>query len=119
MSFNGGWNQDDWDNTVELDHTCNFEHMEETVDKICKSLLNEPHQWVIGSPTFHKKGTDLEIQHDTVCLFKDTEITRIWNGHSFEVVFSYEQGKKLRRAFNFARDKQASCSQQKLKNIFK
>jgi len=105
--------------TKRLKQKDEFSFMQETVDSICKSLVEDFNKWIIDSSTFHKIGTDVKLQHNYVCLFKDPAITCIWNGSSYEKVFSEDQGKQIRKAFNFARDKQASISQKKLINTFK
>lgn len=84
--------------------------MDSAVDKLCKSLMEEPHLWRFETYTFNKRGDSMQYWGGT----GEGPIMTIWNGSSQDTVSSYEQGKRIRRAYNVAREKQASVAQQKV-----
>lgn len=117
----------DWDSTyleVDVRSSDSFEYvsedkqyalMQSTVDVICESLINDPHSWRFSTSTFKQKGTDVEYWSSLT-----NAITDIWTGHTTEQVFSYDQGIQIRNAYEIARSKQASASQEKImKTMFK
>lgn len=111
----------DWDSTyLEVDTSSDnkFEYVSEdkqyaliqpTVDAICESLINDPHLWRFSTHTFTKKGTGVEY-----CSSLTNHVTDIWTGHTTEQVFSYNQGIQIRNAYEIARSKQATASQEKI-----
>ena len=87
-----------------------FDIMNDVVDEICKSLVEEPHQWEFNTYTFKHKRTKVEYWGD----MSNHSITNIWNGHSQNQVFSDEQGIKIAEAYKNARNQQADLAQQKV-----
>lgn len=59
-----------------------YDLMEETVDKICKSLEEEPHKWKFETCTFTKKGTGIEYW-----CSGDGPVVDIWLGSGRNQVF--------------------------------
>lgn len=90
-----------------------YELMEETVDKLCKSLKEEPHAWKFETCTFKKKGTDIEYW-----CSGGGPITEIWLGRGCNQVFSEQQGKRIRESYNIAKQTQASVLQEKIMKSF-
>ena len=84
-----------------------FEYMNDAVDALCKSLIEEPENWVFSTYTFQKQGSNIRYWDEQLCR----AITETWNGGSLNKVFSVEQGHKIRDAYQVARIKQASCAQ--------
>ena len=87
-----------------------FDIMNDVVEEICKSLVEEPHQWEFGSCTFKHKRANVEYWGDSL----NPSITNIWCGHSQNQVFSTQQGKKISEAYKKAREVQADVDQQKV-----
>ena len=87
-----------------------FDIMNDVVEEICKSLVEEPHQWEFGSCTFKHKRSNVEYWGDMA----NPSITNIWCGHSQNQVFSVEQGRKIAEAYKNARKLQADLAQQKV-----
>jgi len=117
----------DWDSTyfeVDTSSEGDFEYVSEekqyvlmqpAVDALCESLINDPHSWKFSTHTFTKKGTGVEYWASST-----NHITDIWTGHTTEQVFSYNQGIQIRNAYEIARTKQASASQEKvMKSVLK
>lgn len=92
-----------------------FKYMDDVVDAICKSLIEESSRWQFNVHTFHKKGSGTKYW----CASGSYDsITQTWNGHTTTQVFSYEQGEKIKEAYDIAREKQASVAQQKILNEY-
>ena len=87
-----------------------FDIMNDVVDEICKSLIEEPHQWEFDACTFKHKRSKVKYWGD----MSDDFITYIWNGYSLNRVFSDEQGRKIAEAYKKARKVQADLAQQKV-----
>lgn len=87
-----------------------FEYMNDAVDALCNSLIEEPEKWLFETHTFRKIGSDLKYWGSSW----DSSIVSTWNGSSRDIVFSYEQGQRIRIAYDTARAKQASCAQSKV-----
>lgn len=83
--------------------------MEETVNKICKSLTEDPHSWKFETCTFKKKGTNIEYWSTL-----DGPIVDVWLGSGRNQVFSTEQGERIRKAYIIARERQASVLQEQV-----
>lgn len=88
-----------------------FKYMEDTVNKICESLINEPHLWVFETNKFTKENSGVWFWSS---LVNSESITQTWDGASVSTVFSYEQGERIKEAYDIARQKQASVKQQKI-----
>lgn len=86
-----------------------YDLMEETVNKICKSLEEESHKWIFETCTFTKKGTGIEYW-----CSGDGPVVDIWSGSGRNQVFSSEQGNRIRKSYHIARQKQASVLQEKI-----
>lgn len=84
--------------------------MEEAVEQICWSLVNESHLWVFETFTFHKKGTNIEYW----CSAGTSESITETRDVSLSKVFSYEQGVRIKKAYDIARENQASVKQQEI-----
>lgn len=87
-----------------------FDIMNDTVKEICKSLVEEPHQWEFGSCTFKHKRSNIEYWGD----MSSPSITHVWTGRTRNRVFSDEQGRKIAEAYKNARNHQADVDQQKV-----
>ena len=87
-----------------------FDIMNDVVEEICKSLVEEPHQWEFGPWAFKHKLANIEYWGD----MSSPSITNIWCGHSQNQVFSVEQGRKVAEAYKKAREVQADVDQQKV-----
>lgn len=87
-----------------------FDIMNDTVEEICKSLVEEPHQWEFSTYTFKHKRAKVEYWGCT----DSQSITNIWNGRSQNQVFSDEQGRKIAAAYKKARKLQADDAQLKV-----
>lgn len=87
-----------------------FDVMEETVKKICTSLVEEPRSWKFEAYTFKKRGTDVEYWSGST---DNSPIIELWNS-TRHVVFSVDQGKRIREAYKIARQTQASDLQEKI-----
>ena len=88
--------------------------MEETVRKLCKSLEEEPHDWEFETYTFKKKGDDIEYWSSG-----SKPITEVWLGRNCNQVFSVDQGRRIRESYDIARQQQASILQEKIMLKFK
>ena len=86
-----------------------FKHMDSVVDYICHSLEDEPETWVFETYTMSKKGIKYWIGAGS-----DRSITKMWNGRTTDTVFSEEQGKRIRKSYNRAREIIASEAQKKV-----
>lgn len=87
--------------------TSEYEYMQETVDEICRSLIENPEDWVFTTHTFNKKGSDVEYWDSS----SHYAITCTWDGYNTNTVFSVKQGRIIREAYMKAREKQASNAQ--------
>ena len=87
-----------------------FDIMNDVVDEICKSLVEEPHQWEFGTCTFKHKRANIEYWGD----MSKHSITNICNGRSQNQVFSDEQCRKIAEEYKTARKLQADSAQQKV-----
>lgn len=87
-----------------------FDIMNDTVDEICKSLVEEPHQWEFGSCTFKHKLANIEYWGDA----SSSSITHVWAGYTRSQVFSTQQGEKIAEAYKKAREVQGDVDQQKV-----
>ena len=87
-----------------------FDIMNDTVEEICKSLVEEPHKWEFNRFTFKHKRAKVEYLGCT----GSQSITTIWNGSSQNQVFSDEQGRKIAVAYKKARKLQAEAAQLKV-----
>ena len=87
-----------------------FDVMNDTVEAICKSLVEEPQQWEFSTYTFKHKRSKVEYWGD----MRHHSITNIWNGRSQNQVFSDEQGRKIAEAYKKARKLQADAAQLKV-----
>lgn len=93
-----------------------FEIMNDTVNKLCNSLITKSHEWVFDICYFHNKNNPkIKYWHSV----DNKPITEIWNGISTAEVFSCSQGEKILEAYNKARVNQASLAQQTVINSFK
>lgn len=90
-----------------------YAYMEDAVQAICDSLVSEPHKWVVNTYTF-KKGWSGPSYWTSIG--DNAPITEIWNGFDSHQVFSIEQGKRIREAYNIMRRTQASEHQKKVIN---
>lgn len=93
----------------------NFDIMEETVSKLCNSLIEKPQDWEFNSNTFKRLNDNIEYW-DTAL---NGAITHLWKNSARVEIFSVEQGLRIREAVNIARKKQASIIQQMVINSFK
>lgn len=93
----------------------NFDIMEETVNKLCNSLIEKPQDWKFNSGTFQRLNDNIEYW-DTIL---DGPITHLWKNSARVEVFSVEQGTRIRKAVNIARKRQASVVQQMVIDSFK
>ena len=93
-----------------------FDIMENTVNKLCESLINEPHNWVFETCHFHHKSNPTLKYWIS---FSDAPITEHWNGQTTHAVFSKDQGKLIRQAYKKARTVVADKTQQAIINSFK
>lgn len=87
-----------------------FDIMNDAVDEICKSLVEEPHQWDFGPCSFKHKRSNVEYW----CDASTHSITHVWTGWTRNRVFSDEQGRKIAGAYKNARNQQADVEQQKV-----
>ena len=87
-----------------------FDIMNDTVEEICKSLVEEPHKWEFNRFTFKHKRAKVEYLGCT----GSQSITTIWNGSSQNQVFSDEQGRKIAAAYKKARQLQGGADQQRV-----
>lgn len=108
------WENDDYSVSDKLSEHGEFSYMNSAVEAMCDSLINEPHLWLFGVHTFHKKGSSIEYWSARTDCIRET-----WNGHTCEKVFSVEQGYKIKKAYDIARKKQASKTQKKVIDQFK
>lgn len=87
-----------------------FEYMNDFVESLCKELENNPENFYFKTCTFNKIGSKVEFWAST-----DNEpITESWTGYSTDIVFSDDQGRKIRRSYNIAREKIASENQKRI-----
>lgn len=93
-----------------------FDVMEDTVTKICESLINEPFKWVFETCHFHHKNNPKIKYWDSI---SEDPVTEHWNGRSAVTVFSEEQGIRIRQAYLKARLVVANKTQQEIINSFK
>lgn len=82
--------------------------MEDSVNEICRSLVEESHLWVIETFTMYKKWSNVEY------WISNGSVTSIWVGSTRDQVFSYDQGNRISRALAICKQKQATVSQQKV-----
>lgn len=87
-----------------------FDIMNDAVDEICKSLVEEPHKWEFNKFTFKHKRVKVEYWGD----MSSHSITHIWMGREISQVFSDEQGRKIAAAYKKARQLQAEAAQLKV-----
>ena len=87
-----------------------FDIMNDVVDEICKSLVEEPHQWEFDACTFKHKRANVEYWVGA----SNHSITHIWTGHSRHRVFSDEQGRKIAEAYKKSRKAHADSAQLKV-----
>ena len=85
----------------------NYEIMQETVDKLCKDMLDNPQSYTVGTWTFNKIGCDTEY-------WRADSATSIWDGNTIIQVFSHKQGRQLADALNFVLERHGSIVQQKI-----
>lgn len=91
-----------------------FSAMDEAVDKMCKSLEEEPHKWFFDTCHFHKRGTNVQYwDANGIDAFAD-----IWNGYSCHQVFSKEQKLRIKASYDIARVHQSSALQRKVIDQF-
>lgn len=79
-----------------------FDHMQIVADRICSSLYNEPHRWIITDKTIQHKTafTNLKLLIGKYHIHTNVsyaEVTR---------VFSSKQGKQIYAAYLYAKDYQ-------------
>ena len=89
---------------------CQFDIMNDVVEEICKSLVEEPHRWEFDACTFKHKRANVEYWGDIATR----SITHIWSGHGRHRVFSDEQGGKIAEAYKKARKVHADSAQLKV-----
>lgn len=87
--------------------------MDETVKEICNSMLNAPDRWRVETYTLLDLRSGVKYWISNIGLGKPV-ITSIWNGHSRDEVFSYEQGRLIYQAYSKMKDHKASVAQQKV-----
>lgn len=93
----------------------NYEIMDEVVDKLCYSLVNETEQWVFATFTFHNKKSP------TVRYWSHTNsqsITETFDSKTSNKVFSHDQGKRIYNAYLKALEKKSTVAQQKVIDSF-
>lgn len=88
--------------------------MDDVVQKLCDSLVTNPHDWVFDIYTFYNKNAKTQYWVGT-----DKWITKIFNGRNTHEVFSVQQGVKIFNAYVKARETQATLEQQKVIDSFK
>lgn len=94
----------------------NYELMDEVVDKLCYSLVNETEQWVFAAFTFHnKKSPSVRYWLQT----GSQSVTETFDSKTSNKVFSHEQGKKIYNAYLKALEKKSIVAQQKVIDSFK
>lgn len=86
-----------------------FDYMWDAVNEICRSLEEEPHKWIFETYTFKKKWCRTEYW-----IGFGTSFTEIWNGRTTSRAFSHEQGKKIFKSYNMARQSQADAAQKSI-----
>jgi hypothetical protein len=91
--------------------------MDETVEKLCDSLINNSHEWVFETFTFYSIKCKPKIEYWSAIA--DKSITQVYFGGSRETVFSEKQGEKIYLAYVLAKNKQASLKQQQIIQSFK
>lgn len=87
-----------------------FDIMNDTVEAICKSLVEEPQQWEFRTYTFKHKRAKVEYWGD----MSSRSITHVWTGRDRSQVFSNEQGRKIAAAYKKARELLADSTQLKV-----
>lgn len=88
---------------------CKYSLMDEAVEKLCKSLREEPKMWVFKALDFyHRDSPSVQYWHHYYY------ITLISSGCITEQVFSTKQGQIIRDAVDFARNVQASEAQKRI-----
>lgn len=93
----------------------NYEIMDEVVDKICYSLVNESQNWVFTTYTFYNKSNP-KIEYWSYAV---KSITETYSSSSkCDKVFSHTQGQKIYNAYLKARETQATLAQQKVIEAF-
>lgn len=91
-----------------------FSIMDETVTKICNSLVTEPEKWIFD--TYYIKAPRYL---GSIAIYKDlhttfTSIKSTVSSNNDEVVFSFEQGKRIRTAYYKALSITGSRKQQEI-----
>ena len=89
-----------------------YTYMQSTVDEICRSLREEPFDWIFETHTFRKKGSRIEFW-----LGLGDYITEIRGSHNDEV-FSGTQGEQIHQAYVEAREIVANAAQKRVINEF-
>lgn len=85
-----------------------FSFMDETVEKICKSLIEEPHVWVFRGLTFYSSRSAVKIE------YWSSNPALIWSGTDTARIFSSQQGSRIEQAMKIAQRSQASELQKKV-----
>ena len=91
-----------------------FDYMEKTVNEICHSLENTPEHWEFETCTFKNILTGVEFWASD----DNSPITESWESGTADKVFSVNQGKRIRKSYNIAREKSASVRQHKIRESF-
>jgi hypothetical protein len=92
-----------------------FKFMQETVDMICKSMVEDHSRWKVGTYTVTDRNKGVEYWTAT----SGGPITEVWKYSSAEAVFSTEQGWQFRGAYDKMREIKASQRQQEVLDTFK
>ncbi len=91
-----------------------FKFMDDVVNKICKSMKEDPNRWLISTYTVEdtESGVDYWISDHK-------NIYSIWTGNTTERVFSNAQGKMIGKAFQELCSIKESQAQEKVIKSFK
>lgn len=87
-----------------------FEYMNDFVESLCNELENNPENFNFKTCTFNRIGSKTEFW----ATDGNRPITESWTGYSTDVVFSDDQGRKIRSSYNIAREKIASERQKRI-----
>lgn len=88
-----------------------FEFMEDAANELCDELENNPNRFTETTHTLNDNRTGTQYW---IGSSSRNAITEVWNRNSNDTVFSYQQGMRIRAAFEAMREYKANAAQEKI-----